>query len=264
MANTTFVQAAAILLTVLANSPAASRCSESSGSGKSSGQPQTVETVLQQLNQATQLLRSYQCSVEYMFSQPLFESKTLRTGTLYYRKKDNLSKLRINFSTLKQDEQKPQDYRQEYIFDGQWLTQLDYQIKSARRRQMAEPNNPVNAFELAKEHFPLLGFTKTEELKEQFGIELVQPKPQAGCDAIHLRLTVRTDSIYEDDYTSINVWIDTRQHLPVKIAAISTEEDIYQIEFRQAKVNKKIDESVFKVDIPKSFGEPEIIGLEKK
>jgi hypothetical protein len=48
------------------------------------------------------------------------------------------------------------------------------------------------------------------------------------------------------------------------VVAISTEEDIYEIKFLRPKLNKKINEDVFKYKIPKGFGEPEIIPLKKK
>jgi hypothetical protein len=51
--------------------------------------------------------------------------------------------------------------------------------------------------------------------------------------------------------------------LPAKIAAATIEDDIYEVELKKAKINKSIGDKVFDVKIPKSFGEPEIIPLEK-
>ena len=45
-----------------------------------------VEVTLKQLNQQTKKLKSYQSRIEYRFSQPLFESETLRNGVLYYQR----------------------------------------------------------------------------------------------------------------------------------------------------------------------------------
>jgi len=73
---------------------------------------------------------------------------------------------------------------------------------------------------------------------------------------------VKPDSIYKDDYTSIDFWIDRKLYLPAKIVAISTEEDIYEIRLLGAKVNERIDKKVFEVKIPEGFG-MEIMPLEK-
>ena len=48
------------------------------------------------------------------------------------------------------------------------------------------------------------------------------------------------------------------------IVAVSTEEDIYEIELLEAKVNEPIEEKVFDFEVPEGFGEPEAVLLEKK
>ena len=227
----------------------------------------SVEAILKQLKQKTTTLKSYQVQVEYRFSQPLLESETVRKGLLYYQRLDGKSKLRVNFQTLKQDDEKEQKYAEHFIFDGIWLTHIDYQIKAVKRHQLAEPNKPVDAFDLASKNLPIIGFTKIEDLKKQFEIRLVQQEKEpvsvipakAGIhETFHLHLKVKPDSIYKDDYTVIDFWIDKKLGLPAKVVAVSTEEDIYEIKFLQPKVNKKIDKKVFEFEIPKGFTIEEI------
>ena len=222
-----------------------------------------VEAILKQLNEEALGLKSYQCRIEYLFSQPVLDSETLRKGVLYYAKSGEKSKLRINFQTLKQDDEKEQKYIEQYIFDGVWLTQIDYKIKQVKLYQQAEPNEPVDAFELASQNFPIIGFSKVEDLKKQFEVRLVGQQGGKSSGLIHLHLKVKPDSIYKDDYTSIDFWIDKKLHLPAKIIAATTEEDIYQIKFLKAKVNKKLNKKVFEMEIPKGFGK-EIIPLNVK
>ena len=226
--------------------------------------PDPVEAVLKQLNQKTKQLKSYQGQVEYEVNQPWFETKTLRKGVLYYARFGRQSKLRINFETLKQDDEKEQKYIEHYIFDGIWLTHIDYQIKTVRRYQVAEPNKPVDAFDAASKNLPIIGFTKIDDLKKQFDVKLVEQKKGKPQIFIQLHLIVKPNSIYKDDYTSIDFWIDKELGLPAKVVAVSTEEDIYEIKFLRPKLNKKINKDVFKYKIPKGFGEPEIIPLKKK
>ncbi|MEE9371276.1 MAG: hypothetical protein V3W45_07390 [Sedimentisphaerales bacterium] len=223
----------------------------------------SIDVVLKQLTRSTAKLESYQCRIEYLFSQPLFESQTLRTGRLYYQKSSQESKLRINFQILKQDDEDQQKHIEHYIFDGVWLTHIDYQIRQAKMRQLAEPNQPVDAFELVSENFPIIGFNRIEDLKEQFEIKLIEQEQGVPNGFIHLHLKVKPDSIYKDDYTSVDFWIDRKLYLPAKIVAVSTEEDIYRIKFLDAKVNEKIDREVFEFKIPQGFSK-EINPLKKK
>jgi outer membrane lipoprotein-sorting protein len=223
----------------------------------------SLDAILKQLTSKTAELKSYHCRIEYLFSQPLFESQTLRTGHLYYQKCGQESKLRINFQTLKQDDENQQEYIEHYIFDGVWLTHIDYQIRQVTKKQLAEPNQPVDTLELVSENFPIIGFNKIEDLKKQFEIKLTEQKQGEPNDFICLHLKVRPDSIYKDDYASIDFWIDRKLYLPAKIVAVSTEEDIYQIRFLDVVVNEEIDKEVFEFKVPEGFG-MEIIPLKKK
>ncbi|MHC4461605.1 MAG: LolA family protein [Planctomycetota bacterium] len=237
---------------------------------KKEAKPDPVDAVLKQLNQKTTGLKSYEGRIEYRFSQTLFESETLRKGVLYYaRFGKKKSKLRINFQTLKQDEEKEQKEILQFIFDGIWLTQIDYQIKTVRCHQLADPNEhkdanePRDAFELVSRNFPIIGFAKVKDLKKQFEIKLVEPQKDEPKNLVHLHLKVKPDSAYKDDYTYIDFWIDKKLGLPTKIIALSTEQDIHQIKLLKPKVNKKLDKRVFEFKIPRGFGKPEIIPLKK-
>ena len=260
---------AALILVLTAGVCIAAECSRTRPPEKADARPsqakaQAVDQVLKQLTERTGSLKSYQGQIEYKFIQPLLESRALRKGTLYYARFGKDSKLRINFQTLKQDDEKEQKYVEHYIFDGVWLTQLNYQIKSAKKYQLAEPNKPADAFDIASKNIPLLGFTKIENLKKQFDITLVEQKTPRPASYVQLHLKVKPNSIYRDDYVCLDFWIDKKLALPTKVVAVSTEEDIYEIRFLKPKLNKRISKKIFEFTIPKDFGEPEIIPLKKK
>lgn len=219
----------------------------------------SVESILKDLQKAAVGLKSYRCGIEYLFSQPILESKTLRTGTLQYARFGEGSKLRIDFNTLTQDDGPQQKYIECYIFDGQWLTHIDYQIKQVQKRQLAEANEPIDAFELAKRNFPIIGFSKTEDLKKEFDVNLVN-EPN---DRIHLLMKVRPESQYKDDYKTVDVWLDKKLTLPSRLTAVSTQDDIYEISFVAPVANEPVDEKIFEVTIPEGFGKPEIIPIKE-
>jgi outer membrane lipoprotein-sorting protein len=233
---------------------------------KQSGGKETdkVDEILKRLKDETFKLKTYQCQIEHKFSQPLFESESLRKGVLYYQNFDGKSALRINFQTLKQDDGEEQKYIEQYIFDGVWLTQIDYQIKEIKRFQQAEPDKPINAFDLMSRNFPIIGFAKVEELKTDFEIKLVEQEENRKNGFIQINLKTRPDSAYKDEYKSIDFWIDEKIYLPVKIVTNSVEGDIYQIKLQNPLINEKIGKKVFEFKIPVGFGKPEIIPLKKK
>src|SRR5690606_31421555 len=129
-----------------------------------------VDAVLKNLRKTGKDLRTYQAEVEYRVQEPEYETQKLRQGELSYAKDPNCSRLRVNFETLRIDDQPVQKEREQYIFDGVWLTQIKYDMKQARRIQQTEPNNPADAFELLSSRFPVIGFTNVEDLRRDFEI----------------------------------------------------------------------------------------------
>ena len=240
-----------------------------------------VDAVLEQLNKKTRELTSYQCRIEKKSIQALLDSQATRKGVLYYMRSGGKSALRMNFETLQQEDEKERKAVEQYIvldgawlthrdheFKGIWLVQIDYRMEEVKYYQLtepAEPNKPTDVFELASKNLPMLGFTKTEELKKQFEVELVGQKKTDAKDFTQVRLKVKPNSLYKDDFLSIDFWIDKKVGLPAKVRATKTEPgDIEEIKFLQPKVNKGIDREVFEFKIPKRFGEPEIKPLPKK
>jgi len=248
-------------------------------------QPDPVDAVLEQLNKKTSELKSYQCQIEYKYIQKLLESESLHKGTLYYSRIGKKSAMRINFNTLKQEDEEEQKYIEQYIvidgsrlthsyyeFKGIWLVHLDYEGQDAKYYQLAEPNDPNGAFDvfdLASRNLPMLGFSKVNDLKKQFDIKLIEQKEGESEDFTQVRLDVKPNSIYKDDYISIDFWIDMKSGLPSKVIAVTTEPepplgDISEIKFLKPVINKGIDKNVFDFRIPNSFGEPEIIPIKKE
>ena len=263
----------------------ASECTRTSHKQQEIPKDDPLSIILEKLNKTTSSLKSYQSQIEYKFSQPLLESESLRKGVLYYTRSGGTSALSINFNTLKQDDEKEQKYIEQYmILDGTllplpdrelkgiWLAHLDYQIKEAKYYQLAEPNDPnksTDVFDLASRNLPMLGFSKTEDLKKQFDVKLVERKKAGSEDFIQVHLKVKPNSIYKDDYIAIDFWIDEKLGLPAKIVSVKSEPeppfgDIEEIKFLKPKVNRGIDKKVFEFRIPKGFGEPEVFPLERK
>jgi outer membrane lipoprotein-sorting protein len=241
-----------------------------------------VNIVLEKLNKRTSDLQSYQSQIEYKYLQPLLESESLWKGVFYYARSGGKSSLSIHFTTLKQDDEKEQENIEQYIvldganlplsdgeLEGIWLAHLDHQVKEVKYYQLAEPNDPngsTDVFELAGKKLPMLGFSKIEDLKKQFEIQLVEQKEADLENSIQVHLKVKPNSIYKDDYISMDFWIDEKLGLPAKIIAVKSEPeppygDIEEIKFINPKVNKGIDKKVFDLKIPKGFGEPEILPL---
>jgi hypothetical protein len=237
-----------------------------------------VNSVMDKLNKSTLALESYQADIEYKFIQPvLFDSQTLRKGFLYYAKKDGKPNFRVNFLTLQQDQEKPKQYIEQYVIldgslisaktrqlKGYWLVYIDHQIKEMKYYQLAEPaepNKPFDVFELIGKNLPIVGFSRPEELKKQFIVSIAEPNKVESKDLIQVHLDIKPNSIYKDDYKYIDFWIEKKIFLPVKIVAVTTEDDIYEIKLLNPKINAGITPNIFDFTVPKGFDEPQVFPL---
>lgn len=218
-----------------------------------SQEPNTVQAVLDRLEAKAAELQSFECQIDYVFLQPLLESQARQKGTLYYGKFEDRSYLRVDFDSIQYDDEKEQQHREQFFFDGVWVTYIDYQVKSVQRQQVAEPNRPADAFSLVSRRVPVLGFSHTEDLQEEFEIELLPERPSEPSTSFLLHMKVKPDSTYKDDYTTIDFRVDKEHGLPTHIEAVNTEEDVHQISLLTPKINKGIRKSRFDVKIPDDF-----------
>ncbi len=244
-----------------------------------------VDAVLEKLNKRTRELESFECRIELKYIQALLDSQSTRKGMLYYMRSEGKSALRVNFTTLQQEDDKERKAVEQYIvldgswlthptykFEGIWLVHIDYQIEELKYYQVTEPADPnksVDVFDLVSNYLPMPGFTRTEELKKQFEVELIEQENAAAADFTQVRLKVKPNSVYKDDFLSIDFWIDKKVGLPAKFRATKTEPeppygDVEEIKLLKPRVNKGVDKKVFEFEVPKGFGEPEIKPLPKK
>jgi outer membrane lipoprotein-sorting protein len=210
--------------------------------------------LLEKINAAAKTIKSCQAAVDYLFIQEpeLLNSRTVRKGTLYYQKNDKGSKLRLNFDTIKQDDAEEQKKTEQYVFDGVWLTKIDFTLRQVDQYQQAPVDKPVEVFDYISHHFPIVGFVGTDTLQKQFVITLAAPKEDEK-DSRHLLLKVRPDSVYKDDYTQIDLWVNNESSLPMRMVSISTQGDIYDIRMSKMELNKALPNKIFTIETPADF-----------
>ena len=217
----------------------------------------TLDSTLKKLRNRAAGITSYQAKLDYLFIQDpeLLDARTTRTAVLYYTRNKQGSKLRINFDTISQDDEKPREYLEQILFDGVWLTKIDYQLKTIDSYQQTPQDAPIDAFEFISRNFPIIGFAPTQDIRKHFFISQPDPTPADANDLIYLELKVKPDSSYKDDYTRIDFWINKTTFLPARVRAFSTEEDVYDIQLLDTKVNKNLKNTVFKLETPKDFSQ---------
>jgi hypothetical protein len=214
----------------------------------------TVEQILDQMHKSAQTLTSLQADLEYLFIQDpeLLEARTTRLGILYYCKGTDKSNLRISFRTVQQDQEEPQIRPEHYLFDGVWLTKIDHAMETVDLYQKAPADKPAGVFDFISHNFPMVGFTDPKKLEKEFVIS-VSRVPAEPNQPQHLMLEVRPDSIYKDDYTKIEVWVNRTIWLPIRLTAVSVQGDFYDLKWHHLRTNEPIPQEIFNIEIPAQF-----------
>ena len=222
----------------------------------------SLEQIVQHVQTAGRKLTTYRADLVYEVNQPELETCMIRTGSMMARRDPNQSWLRVEFDTLQQDDLPREQAKEVFVFDGIWLTDLNYDAKSVTQRQMTPVDKPTDAFELASQSMPLIGFTDMKELTEHCDlarIELTDHPQWVG-----LLLKVKPESDYSKDYTQLTFEIDPVHWLPAKVVALAPVGDIHTIEFKSPQLNGPIEKTAFLVQTPAGFGKPEVIPLENQ
>jgi hypothetical protein len=216
-----------------------------------------LDSMLSRLSSNLAKLQSCRLDLTWTFTQPLLETATVRSGTLYYKRgdgstaKSGRSHLRISFNSFQQDKEKPQALHEEILFDGIWLTRIDYQLKEVKRDQLAQDDKPLDAFQLLTGRMPLVGFGSIDDLKKQFVIEM-KILGSAEARTVQLVLTPRPDSEYIRDYKQVDIFTKATDALPERIKALTADDDVSEIVLKRS-VSQDVPDSVFEVPIPGDF-----------
>ncbi len=239
----------------MAASPTESSCAAPTEPNNPSANT-AVQAILDRMHQTAQTIQSLRADLVYLFIQDpeLLEAKTLRQGVLYYTKSTGASRpcLRISFDTIQQDEEAAQSRPEHYLFDGVWLTKIDIALEIVDRYQKAPVDKPVGVFDFISHNFPMVGFTDPQKLKNEFEISAL-PAPKDPNQPQQLLLKVRPDSCYKNDYTQMQVWIDRKNWLPIRLTAVSVQGDFYDLRWNNLRLNEKIPDAVFQIEIPSHF-----------
>ena len=219
------------------------------------GEPQkTSDEIMALVSQQVDSLASLECVLNYTIEEDngIFETTTLYSGKFCFeRALDKSEKVAVIFFTKKEDDATAIASEQRYIFDGTWLTKIDKPLKEVSRVQLAPEGKPVGALDLLLEDFPIVGFGSDEKLKSQYDIKLITD------DKLHylFKLKPIIDS-EEFKYSEITLKILKKTMLPQNIkTTLKDGSGTMEIDFKDIKINKKIDKNDFIIETPKGFSE---------
>lgn len=210
----------------------------------------TIDQILDKLDQRGQNLEAFDARVEMTETEVALQLGSTRAGRVWFQRTDAQGggRLRVNFEKKLTGDTLADD-RKEYLLADGWLTDRDYVKRIEVRRQVLRPGEKMNLLKLGEGPFPLPIGQKKEEVKRHFDVRKIAPAKGDPAGSIHLVLKTKPDSSFAGKFKAIDVWIDPKTDMPVRIDTIDPKEnDQKSTVLKNVRINPQIGDADFKLE----------------
>ena len=216
--------------------------------------PAKLSELLDRIENRGAQLQTLQADMLYEQEQRLLDIREIRHGRLSYQNRDDRVLFRMHFYDWRQiDMETPEAQRPpavkldlDYAFDGQWFIKRDARLKTLQRWEIAQGPSNVEAFRLGKGPFPLPFAIRKLDVVREFDVELIptdaKRDPVGGS---HLRLTPRAESSYAEEYKSLELWVDDKTAVPVKVRFEKEGFEVTAVTWTKLELDELLDAKAF-------------------
>ena len=240
-----------------AGSPAPAATKPASPGGAAATRPAVdpaAMKILKDLEAAGDKHKTIRADIDYhVVMRALGDSET-RTGWVAYRKGDakTPTMFRITFETLKQGAGRKLRARVDYAFDGQWFTVAKHKIKTMTLFQLAAKGQRIEPLRIGRGPFPLPFGQKADDVLKYFQPTTRPPTSSDPKGTRYLRLTTRARYRKSMSFERLELWIEPKTSLPVKIRSRDKSRNVTTVTFKNVKTNLKLPADTFR--IPRKLG----------
>jgi hypothetical protein len=210
----------------------------------------SVDQILQRLEERGQTLQAFTADVSLTTSDTAFGTSDARRGKIWYQNAPGATAhIRVMFDQLVRGGRIIPE-RVEYLLDPPWLTDRTYRTKTQVRRQVLQPGQQIDLLKLGEGPFPLPIGQPADEVKKQFKVEKITdaPEDEAPKDSLHVRLTPQPQTRLAKKFAAIDVWVDLKSFMPVRIDTMNPQQTSVQTtELTNVKINPQLTADDFKL-----------------
>ena len=216
--------------------------------------PATMK-ILRDLEAAGDKYHTIKADVDYKVINRVLGDSEERTGWVAYSKGDanTPSKFRVSFETLQLRGGPKTAEKVDYVFDGLWLTVVKHKIKNITMYQLAAKGQKVEALKIGKGPFPVPFGQSANDMVKYFETSTREPVESDPKGTIYLRLITRKKYADEMPTTRMEMWIDAKTHLPVKLKSYDKNKNLTTATFKDIQTNQAVKEDVFRVPRPAGY-----------
>lgn len=189
------------------------------GAAAGAAQDQSIDGLLQQLDAVGKNLKDFTAKVTLTNTDSL-GTASQNVGNVWFQKKPDASarihvlfNMRIDLTT---NRAYPKD-KVEYLLDGPWLIDRNYQTKNEVKRQVLKPGQKMDLFKLGQGPFPLPIGQDPKDVHDQFDVKKLPPDKDDPANTTHLLLTPKPNTELARQFHSLDVWVDNKTHMPTRV-----------------------------------------------
>lgn len=214
--------------------------------------------ILKDLEDAGKKYSTIRADIDYELVNRELGDSEKRTGWVGYQRSSRAgepnapSKFRITFDTLKMGAGAVAKADRDFIFDGQWLGDLNHKTKTITEYQLAAKDQRIDPLRIGKGPFPLPFGQKAEEVLEHFDAATRPSNQYDPNGTVYLRLTIRPEHKRTLAMERLEMWIDQKTSLPVKVRSYDQSKNETTVAFKNIQTNRPQDAEAFV--IPKKAG----------
>ncbi len=207
-----------------------------------------ADDLLRRLERSTDDLRSISARILYRSWDAVLEQQELRGGVLVYEVgAEQRRRLGVFFDIVIRGDHR-RDHRKDYIFDGNWLVEVDYERKLLIKRQIAAPGRDFDPLRLGEGPFPLPIGQKRDEVVANFEVTILDKTSDpwladrlAGRELLGLLLIPRPGAKHARDFKRIEVFYDAKTLLPSGVHTMEPTDDTKTVCLFDQKRNSAVD-----------------------
>jgi outer membrane lipoprotein-sorting protein len=209
---------------------------ETRGAPAAAADPE-VDRVLDALDARGRSLNQFAADVTLSEIDDATQAESQRTGRVWYQKRQGNDRIRVTFDK-KAEGRFVKAEKVEYLLDGGWLVDRDYRRSIEVKRQVLRPGEKINLLKLGEGPFPLPIGQPKAEVHREFEVSRGDPALQGPKGAAHVALRPREGTRLARKFAQIDVWVDPRTQMPVRIEALDANETTRRTtELKNIRVN---------------------------
>jgi outer membrane lipoprotein-sorting protein len=180
----------------------------------------SIDPVLQQLNTVGKNLKEFTAKVTLTETDNTLGTSSQRVGNVWFAKKpDGSARIHVLFN-MRIDPVAQRGYpndKVEYLLDGPWLIDRNYQTKNEVKRQILKPGQKMDLFKLGQGPFPLPIGQDPKDVRDQFDVKKIPTDKDDPANTTHLLLIPKPDTDLAKQFHSLDVWVDNNSHMSVRV-----------------------------------------------